>query len=101
MLARGSKLEKLPNDESSLCSFCEMTVFWMQVELRKEITKEEVFEYVNQYVNRVEDNHGAHCLSGFRALDVRPLWVLGDVFLRSYHNVFYFGNLQIGFAESA
>ena len=48
MVARSSKLEKLPNDESGLCSFCEMTVFWMQVELRKETTKEKAFEYVNQ-----------------------------------------------------
>lgn len=27
--------------------------------------------------------------------------VLGDAFLRAYHTVFDFGNLQIGFAESA
>ncbi|KAH0760329.1 hypothetical protein KY290_016402 [Solanum tuberosum] len=143
MVARSSKLEKLPNDESGLCSFCEMTVFWIQVELRKETTKEKAFEYVNQlceklpdprgksyincdvfslphititignkpfplspdqYVIRVEDNHDTRCLSGFTALDVhprRPLWVLGDVFLRAYHTVFDFGNLQLGFAESA
>lgn len=48
MLARSSKLEKLLDDESGLCAFCEMTVFWMQVELRKERTKEKAFEYVNQ-----------------------------------------------------
>ncbi|MCD9560539.1 hypothetical protein HAX54_019236 [Datura stramonium] len=126
-----------------LCNFCEMVVFWIQVEIRKETSKEIALQYANQlceklpnpggksfincdvfdlphitftignksfplspdqYVIRVENNQGVHCLSGFTTLNVhprRPLWVLGDAFLRAYHTVFDFGNLQIGFAESA
>ncbi|XP_075086010.1 cyprosin isoform X2 [Nicotiana tabacum] len=58
MVVRSSKLEKLPNDESALCSFCEMTVFWMQVEFRKERTKEKAFEYVNQLCEKLPDPRG-------------------------------------------
>nr|XP_016516070.1 PREDICTED: cyprosin-like [Nicotiana tabacum] len=126
-----------------LCSSCEMIVFWIQVEIRKERSKEKAFQYANQlcetlpnpggksfincdvfalphitftigkksfplspdqYVIRVDDSQGVHCISGFTTLNVhprRPLWVLGDAFLRAYHTVFDFGNSQIGFAESA
>ncbi|XP_055813572.1 aspartic proteinase-like [Solanum dulcamara] len=138
---RSSKSQKRENDV--FCNFCEMVVFWIQVEIRKERSQELAFHYANQlceklpnpggksfincdvlslphitftignksfplspdqYVIRVDDSQGVHCLSGFTALNVhprRPLWVLGDAFLRAYHTVYDFDNLQIGFAESA
>ncbi|OIS98659.1 PREDICTED: aspartic proteinase-like [Nicotiana attenuata] len=133
----------LCTNNGSLCSSCEMIVFWIQVEIRKERSKEKAFQYANQlceklpnpggksfincdvfalphitftigdksfplspdqYVIRVDDSQGVHCISGFTTLNVhprRPLWVLGDAFLRAYHTVFDFGSSQIGFAESA
>ncbi|KAG5587907.1 hypothetical protein H5410_048341 [Solanum commersonii] len=141
MRIRNSKSQRLEKD--ILCNFCEMVAFWIQVEIRKERSKDLAFQYANQlceklpnpggksyincdvfslphitftignksfplspdqYVIRVDDHQGVHCLSGFTALNVhpqRPLWVLGDAFLRAYHTVFDFDNLQIGFAESA
>lgn len=43
----------LPNDESTLCTFCEMIVFWLQVELKKQRLKEKVFKYVNELCERL------------------------------------------------
>lgn len=40
----------LPDDGSALCSFCEMTVFWLQVEFKKQRAKEKVFRYVNEVI---------------------------------------------------
>ncbi|XP_028793028.1 aspartic proteinase A1-like isoform X1 [Neltuma alba] len=58
-----------------------------------------------QYILKAGQGQAAICISGFAALDIRtsqgPLWVLGDVFMRAYHTVFDYGNLQVGFAEAA
>ena len=36
--------------ETALCTFCEMIVFWIQVQLKQQKTKEKVFKHVNQVI---------------------------------------------------
>ncbi|KAF7113235.1 hypothetical protein RHSIM_RhsimUnG0146600 [Rhododendron simsii] len=43
----------LPDGESALCNFCEMTVFWLQVEFEKQRAKDKVFRYVNEMCERL------------------------------------------------
>ena len=43
-----SSVDDLAADENALCPFCEMAVFWMQVELRKKKTKDHVLKYVSE-----------------------------------------------------
>ncbi|KAI4335112.1 hypothetical protein L6164_013790 [Bauhinia variegata] len=131
--------------DSPLCTFCDMIIFWIQVELKQKNAKEKIFKYVDelcqklpdpmaqsfvdcnriaampsisftlgnksfplsphQYILRVEEGCSTVCYSSFVALDVPtlqgPLWVLGDTFMGAYHTVFDFGNLRIGFADTA
>jgi len=50
------------------------------------------------------DNTNTTCLSGIAGQDVnpfQPLWIVGDVFLKSWYTVFDLGKNQVGFAQTA
>ncbi|XP_060629046.2 gastricsin-like [Anolis sagrei] len=54
----------------------------------------------------VLENNSGYCTVGIMptylpSQNGQPLWILGDVFLRSYYSVYDFGNNQVGFAAAA
>ncbi|XP_065852784.1 cyprosin-like isoform X2 [Euphorbia lathyris] len=59
----------------------------------------------DQYMLKVGKGMAKVCMSGFTSSDSNlpgsPQWILGDMFIRAFHTVFDFGDLRLGFAESA
>mmetsp|Transcript_47633 Transcript_47633/g.101975 ORF Transcript_47633/g.101975 Transcript_47633/m.101975 type:complete len:388 (-) Transcript_47633:694-1857(-) len=49
----------------------------------------------------VVDRVGNLCILGIQEIDLgRPMWILGDVFMRKYYVQFDFGNSRMGFAHA-
>ncbi|KAH0993230.1 hypothetical protein GBA52_004713 [Prunus armeniaca] len=40
-------------DETPLCTLCEMVVYWIQLQLKKQIAKEKIFSYVNELCEKL------------------------------------------------
>lgn len=63
-------------------------------------------EYVltpEDYILEIEWQGQRECLSGFIGIDLGthdPLWILGDVFLGPYHQIYDYGNQRVGFARA-
>ncbi|KAA3485166.1 aspartic proteinase-like isoform X1 [Gossypium australe] len=49
-LLENETIEGSAMGESAVCTFCEMIVFWIQVQLKQQKTKEAVFQYVDQVI---------------------------------------------------
>lgn len=54
----GQNMESLTVDKNALCTFCEMTVFALKVEITKYITKEKVFKFVDELCERLPNPRG-------------------------------------------
>ncbi|XP_024022915.1 aspartic proteinase isoform X2 [Morus notabilis] len=51
------------NKETALCTFCEMVVFWFQVQLKQKKTKDKVFKFANEVCERLPNPLGKPFIS--------------------------------------